>query len=115
MDDAKPLYHAAAAAAANYPLGALAMAERLFEAAGVPFEAAGPLVEAVIANALSLGPLPALTGPIARGDVGTVAAQRAAVAVATPDLEADFVALGRALARAAGTEAAFEGVLDGDR
>lgn len=76
----KGVYHAAAASAANYPLAALALARRLFEAAGVPFEASRPLVEAIVANAYALGPEDALTGPIARGDVGTVTAQVAAVA-----------------------------------
>jgi len=106
-DDAKALYHAAAAAAANYPLAALAMSRRLFEAAGVPFEAAGPLVQAVIDNAFSLGPEAALTGPIARGDVGTVAGQRAAVEDSVPELSEDFLAFARAVARVAGTTDEF--------
>ncbi len=66
-DDRKALYHAAAAAAANFPLLALTMASDLFDAAGVPFAAARPLVEAVVANAFDMGPRPALTGPVARG------------------------------------------------
>jgi len=110
-DEAKALYHAAAAAAANYPLAALAMSRRLFEAAGVPFEAAGPLVRAVVDNAFTLGPEAALTGPIARGDVGTVAAQRSAVEAAAPGLLEDFLALGRAVATVAGTSDAFGEVL----
>lgn len=79
-DDVKPLYHAAAASAANFPLASLALAERLFDAADVPFAASQPLVEAIVANAYAMGPANALTGPIARGDVGTVARQVAAVA-----------------------------------
>ncbi len=106
-DAAKPLYHAAAAAAANYPLGALAMAEALFAAAGVPFAAAQPLVEAIVANAFELGPSGALTGPIARGDVGTVAAQLAAVRAATPDWAGGFAAFARELARQTGRGAEF--------
>ena len=110
-DEAKTLYHAAAAAAANFPLGSFAMAERLFAAAGVPFEAARPLVEAVVGNAFELGPAAALTGPVARGDLTTVAAHRAAVAEAAPELEEDFVAMARAIARVAGRSADFAGVL----
>jgi len=110
-DDAKALYHAAAAAAANYPLAALAMSRRLFEAAGVPFEAAGPLVRAVVDNALLLGPEASLTGPIARGDVGTVAGQRAAVEASVPELTEDFLAFARAVARVAGTTDEFGEVL----
>jgi predicted short-subunit dehydrogenase-like oxidoreductase (DUF2520 family) len=110
-DDQKPLYHAAAAAAANFPLTSLAMAERLFAAAGVDFAAAGPLVEAVVANAATMGPVAALTGPVARGDVGTVRAQVAAVAVAAPDLVGHFVALVRATAAVAGTSDVIEEAL----
>jgi predicted short-subunit dehydrogenase-like oxidoreductase (DUF2520 family) len=110
-DEAKSLYHAAAAAAANFPLAALSMARRLFEAAGVPFAAAAPLVEAVVGNAFTLGPEAALTGPIARGDVGTVAAQLEAVTEAAPDLVDDFKALGRAVARVAGRSELFEELL----
>jgi predicted short-subunit dehydrogenase-like oxidoreductase (DUF2520 family) len=103
-NDDKALYHAAAAAAANYPIAALAMAERLFAAAGVPFDAARPLVEAVVGNAFDLGPTAALTGPVARGDAGTVTAQRHAVAGAVPDLGEDFDALVAATARVAGRD-----------
>lgn len=97
-DDAKSTYHAAAAASANFPLVALGIAERLYAEAGVPFEAARPLIEAVVANAFDLGPAAALTGPIARGDVGTVERQLAAVAEASPGLERAFRDMARATA-----------------
>ena len=109
-EEAKATYHAAAAAAANFPLTALVMARRLFEASGVPFGAARPLVEAIVANAFDLGPETALTGPVARGDVGTVQAQLDAVAAAAPDMAEHFAALVRATAHVAGTSAAFEGI-----
>ena len=103
-DENKPLYHAAAAAAANFPLAALAMSRRLFEAVGVDFAVAGPLVEAVVANALEMGPEQSLTGPVARGDIGTIRAQLAAVRTATPDLAEHFIAMIRATAAIAGTD-----------
>jgi predicted short-subunit dehydrogenase-like oxidoreductase (DUF2520 family) len=103
-DGAKPLYHAAAAAAANFTLAALAMSRQLFEAAGVDFAAAEPLVRGVVDNALAMGPEQALTGPAARGDVGTVRAQLAAVRAFSPELAEDFAAMVRATARVAGTE-----------
>lgn len=111
-DEAKPLYHAAAAAAANFPLLALAMASDLFAGAGVPFEAARPLVDAVVANAFELGPRPSLTGPVARGDVGTVAAQLDAVATAAPEWVAPFVTSVRHLARLTGRSGDFERLLE---
>ena len=110
-DEQKPLYHAAAAAAANFPLASLAMAERLFTAAGIDFAVAGPLVSAVVANAVTMGPRAALTGPVARGDVGTVRAQVAAVAAADPEMLVHFVAMIRATAAIAGTSDAIEAAL----
>jgi predicted short-subunit dehydrogenase-like oxidoreductase (DUF2520 family) len=110
-DGRRPLYHAAAACAANYVLSALALAEELFEAAGVPFGLARPLVSEVVANAFDVGPRDALTGPIARGDLGTVSAQIAAVAEVDPELAADFKAFGRATARLAGAEASMHEML----
>ncbi|MDH3730447.1 MAG: DUF2520 domain-containing protein [Acidimicrobiia bacterium] len=88
--EARSLYHAAAAAAANFPLAALAMAEDLFGAAGVPFEAAKPLVETVVENAFAIGARSALTGPVARGDVGTVSSQLEAVRRYGPEWEEAF-------------------------
>ena len=110
-DAAKGLYHAAAAAAANFPIVAMAMAADLFEAAGVPFEAARPLVEAIVANTFELGPRAALTGPVARGDVATVDAQLAAVNRAAPEWRAGFVALAAELARLTGRREQFDDVL----
>lgn len=101
-DDKKPLYHAAAAASANFPLASLGVAEELFGQAGVPFEAARPLIEAIVANAFEMGPRPALTGPIARGDAGTVAAQLEAVDAHVPAAAAIFRDLSRATALYAG-------------
>ncbi len=112
LDDAdKPTYHAAAAAAANYTLTTLDLARSLLEAAGVPFEAARPLVDAVIDNAFEMGPREALTGPIARGDVATVRMQLDAVRQEMPEAERAFVELARATAAMAGTSAEIEGAL----
>jgi predicted short-subunit dehydrogenase-like oxidoreductase (DUF2520 family) len=110
-DERKALYHAAAAAAANYPVAALALARRLFEAAGVGFGVAEPLVRAAVDNALRLGPDEALTGPVARGETGTVRAQVEAVSAGAPELAAAFTAFVRATARLAGTEAEIEDAL----
>jgi predicted short-subunit dehydrogenase-like oxidoreductase (DUF2520 family) len=110
-DEAKPAYHAAAAAAANFPLADLVIARDLLDAAGVPFAAARPLVEAIVANAFELGPEAALTGPVARGDVGTVAGQLAAVDAVTPEWSADYRAAVARLARIAGRTDAFDGLV----
>jgi len=110
-DEVKPLYHAAAAAAANYTLTTLDLSLALFEAAGVPFEAAHPLIEAIVANAFDLGPAGALTGPVARGDAATVARQLDAIRERVPQAEVLFVDLTRSTARLAGTLDEIETVI----
>ncbi len=113
LDDGdKPLYHAAAAAAANFPLAAFAMASDLFAAVDVPWEAARPLVEAVVANAFELGPRAALTGPVARGDVQTVASQLRAVASSNPEWQLAFARFVESLAALTGRSEQFEPVFN---
>lgn len=110
-EEAKPLYHAAASAASNLPVGVLAMAADLFEAAGVPFEAAGPLVKASVANVVELGPRSALTGPIARGDRGTVEAQLRAVSGHAPQWADTYRRLAGILAGLSGRRDEFAELL----
>jgi predicted short-subunit dehydrogenase-like oxidoreductase (DUF2520 family) len=79
-------YHAAASIASNFVITLEAVAERMAHSAGVDRELLVPLVRATIENWAALGPELALTGPVARGDQETVAAQRAAVAERAGDL-----------------------------
>lgn len=73
LDDvARPAYHAAAAAAANFVVTSLAVSADLYESAGIDPAVSRPLVEQVVANVFDKGPGASLTGPIARGDVETV-------------------------------------------
>lgn len=73
----KPAYHAAAVFASNYAVALLSVAERLMEQAGVDAADARPALSALAAGAVenvgARGPAAALTGPIIRGDVETVA------------------------------------------
>lgn len=71
-DSARPAYHAAAAAAANFVVASLAVSGDLFASAGVDPRVSRPLVERVVANVFEKGPDVSLTGPIARGDIDTV-------------------------------------------
>jgi predicted short-subunit dehydrogenase-like oxidoreductase (DUF2520 family) len=74
--DAKVLYHAACVVASNYFVGLLACSLDLLDEAGIPEEmrlpALLPLVAGTLNNIRTLGIPRALTGPIARGDAGTV-------------------------------------------
>lgn len=85
-DSQRALYHAAASAASNYLVTLEGMAERLAAEAGLERDALVPLVRGTVENWASLGAARALTGPIARGDRATAAAQRDAVNAAAPDL-----------------------------
>lgn len=81
--DDLPAYHAGAVLASNAVTAVIDAATVLMAQAGVPrrtaLEAIGPLCRASVDNALRLGPAAALTGPVVRGDTGTVAAHLAAV------------------------------------
>jgi predicted short-subunit dehydrogenase-like oxidoreductase (DUF2520 family) len=91
-DDQRAAYHAAASIASNYLVTLEWMARTLADRAGIEPPLA-PLVRQTVANWAELGPHAALTGPIARGDEATVAAQREAIAAAAPELLAAFDAL----------------------
>jgi predicted short-subunit dehydrogenase-like oxidoreductase (DUF2520 family) len=86
-------YHAAASIASNFLITLEAAAERLGATVGLEREQLVPLVRATVENWACLGPELALTGPVARGDEGTIAQQREAVAEATPQLLELFDAL----------------------
>jgi predicted short-subunit dehydrogenase-like oxidoreductase (DUF2520 family) len=89
-EDGRAAYHAAASVASNFLVTLEAAAERLAGGAGLePAEARAllaPLVLQTARNWAERGPERALTGPVARGDEATVAAQRAAVGQAAPEL-----------------------------
>ncbi|MEZ0108830.1 putative short-subunit dehydrogenase-like oxidoreductase (DUF2520 family) [Catenulispora sp. EB89] len=95
-ETARPLYHAALAYGSNYLVTLVAQAEDLLTAAGVrePGRMLGPLLGAALDNALRSGDL-ALTGPVARGDAGTVAAHLEVLAEHDPQAARGYRALGR--------------------
>jgi predicted short-subunit dehydrogenase-like oxidoreductase (DUF2520 family) len=91
-------YHAAACIASNHLVALLGQVERVAADAGVPLAAFEPLVRATVDNAFALGPRAALTGPVSRGDVETVARHLAAIA---SDEEHAYRSLAAAAARLA--------------
>ncbi|MCU1431874.1 MAG: oxidoreductase [Actinotalea sp.] len=129
-EEARPLYHAALAHGANHLVVLVAQAVHALTRAGVdqPDRVLGPLLSAALDSAVRSastlgagsggGPVEALTaaevagvvgltGPVVRGDAGTVAAhlaQLAALGVRDPSA-ADIPAAYRALARSATTRA----------
>ena len=93
-------YHAAAVFAGNYLVTLLAAASRLWADLGVDearaLQALAPLVHTTAANVERLGPRVALTGPIARGDAGSIERHLAAIEGAAPDLAGLYRQLGLA-------------------
>jgi predicted short-subunit dehydrogenase-like oxidoreductase (DUF2520 family) len=83
-EEDRPLYHAALAHTANHLVTLVAQGLDLLAAAGI--ESGGrvlaPLLSAALDNALRHGDA-ALTGPVARGDSGTVSAHLAALAASS--------------------------------
>jgi len=93
-EEARPLYHAALAVGANHLVTLVAQSADMLAQAGVeqPSRMLGPLLGAALDNALRRGDL-ALTGPVARGDAGTVRAHLATLD--TPESIAAYVAMSR--------------------
>lgn len=81
--DKKMLYHAGSVFASNYLVSLIDTSIRAYVAAGVPhttaLEMARSLAQASLQNAFELGTAAALTGPIKRGDFGTVHSQEQVV------------------------------------
>ena len=81
--EAKTVYHAAAVFASNYLVTLLDTALRAYQAAGIPEQLARelvqPLVQGTLENVFRLGTNASLSGPVARGDMATVARQQHAV------------------------------------
>ena len=97
---AKTVYHAASVFASNYLVTLMDAALSAYQAAGIPEqvarELARPLALETLDNVLRLGPRQALSGPIARGDLATVARQQQAL----DEWDGGVGALYRALAEA---------------
>jgi predicted short-subunit dehydrogenase-like oxidoreductase (DUF2520 family) len=111
-EELRPLYHAGLAFAANHLITLVTQAADLLSASGVehPQRMLGPLLGAALDNALRNGDR-ALTGPVARGDAGTVAAHLQTLAARAPQTVDSYVALGRLTAG----RALDSGLLDVDQ
>lgn len=125
-EDARPLYHAALAHGANHLVVLVAQAAQALRASGVeePGRVLRPLLDAALDGALraedtggpdGTGAIAALTGPVRRGDAGTVAEHVAVLGDLAATSGAVDVAAGYgALARAATSRALAVGILRAD-
>nr|WP_035802728.1 DUF2520 domain-containing protein [Kitasatospora mediocidica] len=120
-EDVRPLYHTALAHGANHLVTLVAQALELLRTAGVaePGRLLGPLLGAALDNSLRSGDA-ALTGPVARGDLGTVRRHLEQLSTVSPDIDQAYRAMARATAQravaggslAADSAAALLAVLD---
>lgn len=93
LDELRPLWHAALAHGANHLVTLVASVADLLRSAGAqdPGAVLGPLLQAALDGVLTGGEA-TLTGPVARGDAGTVAAHRA---VLPDDVRPSYTVLAR--------------------
>ncbi len=104
-DDRRVLYHAAACVASNHLVALLGQVQRMAAEAGVPFEAYLELAGETLDNVGRLGPAPALTGPVSRGDWGVVGGHLAAL---PPDERLAYEAMAAAASKLVGMRTATQ-------
>ncbi|MEP7020645.1 MAG: DUF2520 domain-containing protein [Pseudonocardiales bacterium] len=99
---ARPLYHAALTVGSNHLVTLVNDALDLLDVAGVeePARLLAPLLSAALDNVLRLGDA-ALTGPVSRGDVATLAIHLRTVGRQAPEALASYVAMARRTAERA--------------
>jgi predicted short-subunit dehydrogenase-like oxidoreductase (DUF2520 family) len=104
----RPLYHTALAHGSNHLVTLVAQAMEILSDAGVaePGRMLGPLLGASLDNALRSGDA-ALTGPVARGDAGTVRTHLTQLRATSPQVLDSY----RAMARATADRALANGTL----
>ncbi|OFI39058.1 oxidoreductase [Arthrobacter sp. SW1] len=109
----RTIYHAALAHSANHMATLVAQGSQLLREIGVeqPENLLGPLLRATLENALASGES-ALTGPVVRGDSGTVAGHVEALREHDAGSGGDILSAYLAMARATATRAARRGLLN---
>ena len=95
-EEDRRLYHAALVTGANHLVTLVAEAADLLRTAGIadPAQVLAPLLTAALDNGLRRGDR-GLTGPVSRGDVGTVRDHLETLADRAPDAVASYVAMAK--------------------
>jgi len=108
-EDKRTLYHAALAGGANHLVTLVADSAGLLQEAGVPEPGRmlAPMLSAALDNALRLG-IHGLSGPVLRGDSGTVAGHIEQLRENAPESVASYVELARLTADRAITAGLLE-------
>jgi predicted short-subunit dehydrogenase-like oxidoreductase (DUF2520 family) len=107
-ESARPLYHAALAHGSNHLIALVADVLDLLERSGIehPTSLVEPMLYASLSNVIERGDQ-ALTGPVSRGDAGSVSAHLHALADASPATREAY----RAMARLTADRAIAAGIL----
>lgn len=96
--DQKPLYHAAACFASNYLVSLMNIVESIYKSIGIKEKDAKkaylPLVYGSLKNIEKSGSILSLTGPIARGDYGTLQKHLSAIDKNLPQYSSLYSSLG---------------------
>jgi len=96
--NAKALYHLGASVASNYLVALVHFAVNMYKnigmSSGEAVEALMPLIKGTVANIESVGPVEALTGPVARGDIETIRHHLSAIDGLNNDLQQFYCILG---------------------
>jgi predicted short-subunit dehydrogenase-like oxidoreductase (DUF2520 family) len=107
----KALYHAAACVASNYMVAVIHLATEMLGRCGLPpemaQEALRPLIEGTWQNIQEVGAVRALTGPVARGDMPTLAWHLAALGRRGREFEEVYRVLGAYTAEVARQQGAL--------
>ena len=94
----KPLYHAAACFASNYLVSLMNVVESIYKSIGINEKDAKkaylPLVYGSLKNIEKSGSISSLTGPIARGDFGTIKKHISAINKNLPQYSSFYSSLG---------------------
>lgn len=95
----KVMYHAAAVIACNYLVTLVKLATDLWKTFDIPTQQASqallPLIQGTIHNIETVGIPDCLTGPVARGDSGTIRKHIEALQKVAPDVLPTYLELGR--------------------
>lgn len=103
-EEVRPLWHSASVMTSNGIAALLSFGESILASIGIeqPVSVLGPLAAGTVANARSGGGGgKTLTGPIVRGEVGTVTRHLAALRTSSPHLVDDYLRVGRVILGAA--------------
>lgn len=104
----KTIYHAATVVVCNYLVALLEVGLRCFQRAGLPRETALEVMEPIVAgtaeNVFRLGPVRALSGPVARGELSVVQSQSEALGQWDEDIQQVYKGLGRVAVELSATQ-----------